>query len=71
MKTVFELREHLTALERDWLTGCLVSKGAVQGVICSDEDPHRLAIEYEECLDRTDLLDLLYLCGLHGIEQVE
>jgi hypothetical protein len=59
------LREYLSALERDWLSGCLVSNAGVQGAIYSDEDPHQLVVEYDaDLIDGTDLLDILHLWGM-------
>lgn len=63
-RSEFNLRKHLSALERDWLSGCLVSNVGVKGVSYSDKDPDQLVVEYDSNLmEDTDLLDILYLRG--------
>jgi len=62
-----DLRERLDGLERDWLIGRLVSKRSVLDAVYSDEDSHRLIIEYDaDLVNGTDLLEFLYMCGLHA-----
>jgi len=64
-RSELKLRERFSALERDWLIGCLVSKGGVREVIYGDEDPHRLTVEYDAGLmNSVDLVDFLHLWGL-------
>jgi len=66
-KSELNLREHLSVLERDWLSACLVSNVGVKGAIYSDKDPHHLVVEYDSNLTNgPDLLDILYRWGLRA-----
>jgi hypothetical protein len=66
-KSALNLREHLSALERDWLSGCLVSNVGVKVAIYSDRDPQQLVVEYDsKLMNGTDLLDILHLRGVRA-----
>jgi hypothetical protein len=66
-RSELNLREHLSALERDWLGGCLVSHVGVKVAIYGNNDPHQLVVEYDSNLmNATDLLDILYLRGVRA-----
>ena len=64
-RSELNLRDHLSVLEKDWLSGWLVSSIGVKDAFYSDEDPHQLVVEYDSNLtNATDLLDLLFLRGV-------
>ena len=59
-----ELRQQLSALECDWLTGCLHAKNGVADVRWGD-NTRRLAVEYDaDLLGSAELVDFLRTCGV-------
>jgi len=59
-----ELRQQLSPLECDWLTGCLHAKNGVADVKWGDQ-PHRLFVEYDaDIFGSTELVDFLRTCGI-------
>ena len=59
-----ELRQQLSALECDWLTGCLHAKIGVADVKWGDQ-PRRLLVEYDaDIFGSTELVDFLRTCGV-------
>jgi hypothetical protein len=65
--TELVVRDHLNGLEREWVIGRLASQGGVRSALYQDDDPHCLIVEYDaDLLSPSDLLDLLYSCGLQA-----
>jgi hypothetical protein len=59
-----ELRQQLSALERDWLTGCLHAKNGVAQVRWRDKT-RQLSVEYDaDIFGSTELVDFLRTCGV-------
>lgn len=66
-RSALNLREQLSALERDWLSACLVSNVGVRVAIYSDKDPQQLIVEYDsKLMNGTDVLDILRLRGVRA-----
>ncbi len=64
MSSEIELRQHLSALECDWLTGCLYAKNGVADVKWSDKTS-RLFVEYNTAVfESAELLDFLRARGV-------
>jgi hypothetical protein len=63
--TAIELREHLGALERDWVLGRLVAQRGVEVARWLDEDGCSLVIDHDaDVLTGAELVNFLYTCGL-------
>lgn len=59
-----ELRHQLSALECDWLTGCLHAKNGVADVKWAGK-MRRLFVEYDaDTFGSADLVDFLRTCGV-------
>jgi hypothetical protein len=66
-RSEFNLHEHFSALERDWLSGFLVTNTGVIAAVYGDRDPHQLFIEFDsQLMSAPDLLDILYRRGLRA-----
>lgn len=62
-----EVRERLNGLEKDWVTGLLVSRNGVNGALWRGENGLRLSVEYDaDVVSGDELLDLLQTCALHA-----
>lgn len=64
MTSELELRQRLSALECDWLAGCLHAKNGVAAVQWSDKTS-RLFVEYNaDIFGSAELIDFLLTCGV-------